>query len=546
QVDGPPGGPDPNVPEQDFGHVDNPGIAKLLKERGYCANQEGKLYVAGGKGLGFDGMDVTTSVGRVRCSRCGITDPSDPRLPSCQEPPKCGEEEEPTPSYSQTGNIDLFLDTMVVQGPAGPRQPQPFFLWYAPHVPHIPVSPSRLVESRPHVIPASAAPDWLFGAGPDLLPRFPFAAPLYQPLFEENDMLGLYGNVWLADNGLARLRTMLVQRTVTSGNSCVSGWCSNAPSLACSPDGHECNSMAANTAIIFLSDNGQFLPFTNFELSENGYRTVLAVFDPRAPRTNTPRVDREIGHSRDVLPTLLDYAGQRDTNLVAAFDPHHTEEALTGVSLRPYLGASPPAAPLRNALSGPSEDPAERYARTRPGIVGGCEPNPAATSCVSTCANGPCAWHDTPGCPTTVTATAKKEGAPCLQPADCESGNCAYLDTGAKWCRYGKRCRTSGLPCDVPAARCAAGGQPCTRRSDCAAGDTCLQIGACPAGDTCLFDEGPPTLCSTDADCRPPKNSRCTSSNPEACTCEYPALKLYVTQQGTRNELVDLFTDPHD
>src|SRR5262245_16517775 len=227
QVDGPPGSPDPNVPEQDFGHVDNPGIAKLLKERGYCANQEGKLYVAGGKGLGFDGMDVTTSVGRVRCSRCGITDPSDPRLPSCQEPPKCGEEEEPTPSYSQTGNIDLFLDTMVVQGPAGPRQPQPFFLWYAPHVPHIPVSPSRLVESRPHVIPASVAPDWLFGAGPDLLPRFPFAAPLYQPLFEENDMLGLYGNVWLADNGLARLRTMLVQRTVTSGNSCVSGWCSN-------------------------------------------------------------------------------------------------------------------------------------------------------------------------------------------------------------------------------------------------------------------------------------------------------------------------------
>ena len=76
---------------------------------------------------------------------------------------------------------------------------------------------------------------------------------------------------------------------------------------------------ARNTVIIYLTDNGWFLPNSKHAYTENGYRTRLLVFDPRNlasvpdwdPTQQTPPPVHEVAelaHSTDVLPTALGYA----------------------------------------------------------------------------------------------------------------------------------------------------------------------------------------------------------------------------------------------
>src|SRR5439155_1550100 len=112
----------------------------------------------------------------------------DPANPDTNAP-RCGEEIGDT---QNSGDVDAFLqDLLVARGDGTYDLPRPFFLWYAPHLPHQPVRSSDVVEHRPHLSlpPDPSEPaycrDFLFGfycsPGPGGLvvgaPHFPFGDP---------------------------------------------------------------------------------------------------------------------------------------------------------------------------------------------------------------------------------------------------------------------------------------------------------------------------------------------------------------------------------
>src|SRR6185503_20114741 len=74
-----------------------------------------------------------------------------------------------------------------------------------------------------------------------------------------------------------------------------------------------------NTVLIYLSDNGWFLPNSKHNYTENGYRTRMLVFDPRGLAAMPPldattaqvppaQESSALAHSVDVLPTALGLA----------------------------------------------------------------------------------------------------------------------------------------------------------------------------------------------------------------------------------------------
>src|SRR5262249_6262680 len=135
--------------------------------------------------------------------------------------------------------------------------------------------------------------------------------------------------------------------------------CQGTWASAISPD------LARNTAIIYMSDNGWFLPNSKHAFTENGYRTRMIVFDPRTlpvvpdwagiKQTPPPANARpELAHSTDVLPTALGLALGPSGAEPCPLSPPPDGTACDGKDLRPYLGASSPgggfAAPLRHSL----------------------------------------------------------------------------------------------------------------------------------------------------------------------------------------------------
>jgi N-sulfoglucosamine sulfohydrolase-like protein len=60
-----------------------------------------------------------------------------------------------------------------------------------------------------------------------------------------------------------------------------------------------------NTLVLFLNDNGNFLPRSKYVFSANGLRTPVLVSFPGVP----PATRTEMVSSLDILPTMLDYAG---------------------------------------------------------------------------------------------------------------------------------------------------------------------------------------------------------------------------------------------
>lgn len=458
----------------------------------YCSYQVGKLGAGGGSALGFHAEFQSHSIGRTPCTRCGGADSAG--VPStCQEEPVCGEEADP-PTDKNTGDVAAFFDELLV----GPRdgtgnlipgqvylQPQPFFLWYAPRLPHVPTNPPGVVEARPH-LPLPTSNDFLFGSAPlgSNHPRFPFGDPRYANAFSEPTMAGLYGNVWWVDNALKRIQDLLAARRVSAATcsgplGSPPNVCSDAPARACTQDA-DCATLAAHTVVVYLTDNGAFLPRSKHHFTENGYRTALLVYDPRhTPAAGSDfRVEREVAHQKDVLPTLLAYAGRP------------VPRDMPGVNLGAWVDGSR-TTPYRNALCGPEVKvnlgtPA-RYIRTRPGAIGRC-----------TAASGP----------------------PCARDGDCPSGTLC-----------------SGTPggCGVPKP------DLCVADGDCAAGERC----AFTERKWCRYGEAadqPLTPCRTDTECRA---AGCTAADPIACTCEYRSLKLYV-DAFSRAKVTDLFADPDE
>jgi hypothetical protein len=362
--------------------------------------------------LGFAAWNSGRKWGRYNCAPA-------PCFPNCDDPPLCGPDlPDETPDNVQDV-FDFVASTLL-----GPRdgsgnllpattytQAQPFMVWISSSLPHGKHKPPVAIEDRYHFIE-----DYLFGqsfANPGQ-PRFPFADPAYALAWNlglERDFAGLYGMIWWGDDGIRHLRNFFesVQVWDHTGTTATSLW--------------------ERSVVVFTTDNGADLPRAKRNFTENGYRSPLVIYDSRLPSApGETRVEQELTHAIDLLPTLLDFAGK-------------TIPPTPGHSLKPYLDAVPPAAPIRNTLCGHetkgTKPKANRYLRTRPGSVGRCS----------------------------VTTTTQ-----CLEDADCPGGETCG-DKSQKWCRFGRHpVDETGIPTvdQQPVV-------PCTTDADCVAG--------CPSSD---------------------------------------------------------------
>jgi hypothetical protein len=486
---------------------------------GYCTMQSGK----GATRVGKPGFDVTLRLSERRLGK----------LP-CQaggagQPPECGTERQA--SYQPHGERHIapifeFIDAMMypLPGGTGAYGVQPFFAWILPRLPHQPLRAPAVVENY---LFGSDGLHGLFDLG--ALCAGTSCGPT-RDAFDESvfgTVRQFYASVWWADDYVRELRKYLARASEphcvdTRGQSrfgltpanCPGTWVSSVePGLD------------ANTVIMHLADNGWHTPLSKHHFTENGYRTRLVVFDPRAlpsvpdyrdARTGAPppRESRALAHTNDILPTVLGLA----TGAAAPVACPQSDDGTRcdGRDLRPHLATAPggPAAPetLRHAMCGHFTQRSTtasrfRYLITRAGAVGRCTRG-AAAACTSDAACGPggfclggrCAPRAEPTCSTTAQCPAGglclggrcRSGPSCIEDADCTrmfGAGSICVERETRWCR------------NAPHVRC-------TVHGDCP---------ACPQGSA-------------------------------ACgrLCEARQLKAYVTPSGDRSQLADLFLDPDE
>lgn len=457
---------DPNVAESSI-----PEVLKQPDGPIYCS------FGAGGKigghsseeALGYDAYNRRRKWGRYNCEPAAC-------FPSCDDPPLCGPDLGPAGTPDSVQDVFDFVASTLI----GPRdaagnllpgtvytQAQPFLLWIGSSLPHKPYVPPDAVEDRFRL-----QPDYLFGesfANPGQ-PRFPFGDPAYAMAFDrrlEKTFPGYYGNIWLADDAVRHVRTFLegIQVWDPTGTVAVSLW--------------------ERTVFMMTADHGLNMPRAKKNYTENGHRNPLVIYDARLPPSAVEtRIEQELTHAVDVLPTIADFAG-------------HTPPPVPGLSLRAYLSATPPAAPLRDLMCGNrvkgQRARGDRFLRTRPGVVGRCAPSSGGTSCTvdADCAPDVCLLGT---CGT---------GTRCLEDDDCSGGETCQWKT-QKWCRFGRNPLTEA--------------------------DTIAPV-----------DQQPVVACTTDADCV----AACPAADPLYCTCEYRELRFYVLLSGEAR-LMDLFVDPDE
>ena len=499
-----------------------------VRTGGYCTLLAGKLLSGGPFSAGFDGR-IRGSVRRLGRNDCVEGGPG--------EPPRCGSarREAYTPFVrDRMEGVFVFIDSLVYPEPDSDPPEfrlQPFFVWYAPRLPHQPLRSPQPVM------------DYLFGG----LAQFPLGGlmnlgrwctggscpPAVQALAEDNfgTGFGYYGNLWWVDDNIRELRRFLAalgtphcinrrgrsRFDVTMPDDCPGTWASVSPDPA------------ANTIIVYLSDNGWFLPNSKHSFSENGYRTRLIVFDPRAlsevpswdPQEAVippPQESPALASATDVLPTVLGFA--LDTPGRQACPYGSDGRPCDGRDLRPHLATAPggpePPEMLRRSLCGhetlrPTAPSRFRYLLTRPGSVGRCAP---------------------------------VGGGACLVDGDCGSG---------QFC-LGGYCTPAiaETPCSIDAS-CGPGGRcianKCRVGMPCLSDDEC--VGLLGPGHTCVAKaerwcrNAPNVACATNDDC-----PACPSANghPLPCgrLCEPRMLKLYLGGGGPSIELTDLFLDPDE
>ena len=491
---------------------------------GYCTFLGGKLTGSiGDNGFDFRARTGERVLGRTLCS-----------AGPAGQPPLCGSDMQSTyqpTSIFRLSDVFAFLDSLLYRVPASSPaefRMQPFFVWYAPRIPHQPLrSPEPI---RDYLFGTANYPlGGLFNLG-TLCPGGA-CPPTVTAMNETNfgTVYEMFGNVWWMDHGLREIRKYLARQSEphcigADGTSlfdvpqasCTGTW---ATSVTPSP--------AGNTIIVSMSDNGWHLPNSKHTYTENGYRSRLIVFDPRALPSvpdwdadgqvaPTPYQSPALAHSTDIHTTVVGYAlntppGSQECPKAA------DGTRCDGKDLRPFLataaGGPAPAETLRHALCGHetkrSTTPDQsRYLITRDGSVGRCT-NLAAPACSGdgdcgggACIGGHCMPRNEPSCTTTVQCPA---GAVCLgnkcrsAPACVENADCAQLfpaqsyacvEQAARWCR------------NDPSVRCA----------------TSADCPTCPLGGAC------------------------------GRVCEARRFKFYFAAgSGDRNaELADLFLDPDE
>jgi hypothetical protein len=491
---------------------------------GYCTFLGGKFTGSTGD-PGFDALARGRTLGRTQCV-----------AGAAGAPPRCGSEAQA--SYSPTTisseeDLFTFLESLFLRVPntdPAVYTMQHFFAWVAPRVPHQPLTAPPVIQSY---LFGGQVPPALGG----LLHLGQYCnggscPPLVQAFTESNfgNQYAYYANIWWVDDDVRELREYLERASaphcigtdglgrydVTGSAQCPGTWAS-----AVLPD------LARNTVMIYMSDNGWFLPRSKHAFTENGYRTQMIVFDPRTLPTvpgfdgtqQTPppaHVSLELAHSSDVLPTALGYALDTPGSQPCPLSADGTR--CDGKDLRPYVAQSSPGGafgPLRHSLCGhhtqrPTVPTTQRYLLTRPGSVGRCTnlDGPACgtdANCGAgaTCLGGHCMESAEPAC---TSSTQCPQGALCL----------------------GGRCRVA--PACIDDATCAAL-FPSSHM-------------ACAEPETRWCRNAPAVRCSTNADC--PVCPAGPGPTPPPCSrlCEARQLKLYV--EVPRLELTDLFLDPDE
>ncbi|MHC4137967.1 MAG: sulfatase family protein [Planctomycetota bacterium] len=253
-------------------------LPKLLKEAGYKTFAQGKFWEGKASRLGFTH---------------GFTDGN----------------------YKSRGPIrakqELVLDFLDEVGT------DPFFIWYAPSVPHAPLNPPKRYRRLfdPTEIPV---PEWI--------------EPDQREAFQRAEATSFAMEAWL-DGGIAVLL-----------------------------DGLRSRGLARDTLIVFIIDNGYANGYVaKASPYERGVRTPITLYWP--DKIEGGREFAELASYLDIMPTLLDYAGVP------------VPEGLGGKSLRPIIEGKGVA--WRDGLFGaayvikatrggvrPEEDVYALYART--------------------------------------------------------------------------------------------------------------------------------------------------------------------------------------
>jgi len=491
---------------------------------GYCTFLGGKLTGS----IGDNGFDFRARTGERVLGRTDCT------AGPAGQPPLCGSDGQTKyqpASIFHLGDVFAFMDSLLYRVPGttpAEFRMQPFFVWYAPRIPHQPLrSPDPI---RHYLFGSSNYPlGGIFDLG--ALCSGSSCPPTVTAMNETNfgTVYEMFGNVWWMDDGIREIRKYLARQSephciAPDGTSqfdvpqasCTGTW---ASTVTPNP--------AGNTIIITMADNGWHLPNSKHTFTENGYRSRLTVFDPRVlPAVPDWDADHQVAppaqestalaHSTDIHTTIVGYA--LNTAPGSQLCPKASDGSrCDGKDLRPFLASAPggpaPAASLRRALCGhetkKSTSPDQgRYLVTRQGSVGRCT-NLAAPACASdadcgasACIGGHCMPRSEPTCTTSAQCPIgaaclgnKCRSAPsCIQDADCgqlfPGGSYACVEKDTRWCR------------NDPSVRC-------TTREDCP---------ACPLGGAC------------------------------GRVCDARRLKFYF-EPGTGDktvELADLFLDPDE
>jgi len=483
---------------------------------GYCTMQSGK----GATRVGSPGFDVSVRLSERRLGKLPC------QASSGGGAPKCGTER--GLDYEPHGERHIapifeFIDSMLypLPGKNGVHGVQAFFAWVMPRLPHQPLRAPLVVESY---LFGPSGTGGLFNLGALCAAGNcqPTQAAFNESVFGTTRQF--YASAWWADDYLRELRKYLARvsephcldalgrsRFDVSAAACPGTWVAGVePGLD------------ANTVIMHFADNGWHTPFSKHHFTENGYRTRLVVFDPRAlpavpdyRDTAPPANESEaLVHTNDILPTVLGLALDAPAAVPCPQSADGTR--CDGRDLRPHFSTAPggpaPAEELRRAMCGHFTQRSTtasrfRYLVTRAGTVGRCT-NGAAPTCASDAACGPgsfclggrCAPRVEPACSTTAQCPA---GAICL----------------------GGQCR-SGPSCieDVD----------CTRMFG--AGSTCVER------ETRWCRNAPDVRCGAHDDCPacPPGSAAC------ARLCEARRLKTYLPPAGDKPQLTDLFLDPDE
>lgn len=431
----------------------------------------GKGEIGSARSAGFEaGMSAgNPSLGKLRggcravnCEQRLLANKMPVRVPDTVVPP-------PDSTVSVSGIDDRIFPSLATdlaraddaQG-HNAHLSQPFFVWYAPNIPHD------------------------GGAAPKVLKKWydtrlatgdPTAATREKKVFE------FLARDSLFDIGVGALVDGLKRRCV------------------CDADGQP-SSLYDNTVVIYVHDTGFVLPEAKQRPTENGHRSPIIINEPghRLPGAHVaPRqFPDDLASATDLLTTIASYASEPEDPPVsptelASCGPGADQQGYPFVrNLCRAVKGDP--SHLRRLLYGhdsdvPLEGGAQHYLDTRPGELGVCGAATTASGHARPCRVGQdaqCGPGDT--CRSGLGRCSDDPSTPCVRDDECAAGTCdAPVDGGGGRCANhpGTRC---ALDADCAEPWCPAGtctntadyvefaGKPCGAASDCMPHGVCREL----------------------------------------------------------------------